>query len=65
MPRKIRQIISDLEKYGFINKGGRGSHRNFVHPKYPYVVVISGKTGDDVKQYQEKAIKKAINGVKK
>ncbi len=30
-----------------------------------YVVVISGKTGDDVKQYQEKAIKKAINGVNK
>ena len=65
MPRKIRQIISDLEKHGFINKGGRGSHRNFVHLNYPYVVVISGKTGDVVKQYQEKEMKKAINGVVK
>ena len=63
MPRKIRQLISDLEKHGFTNKGGRGSHRNFVHRKYPYVVVISGKSGADVKEYQEKIVKKAIEEV--
>jgi predicted RNA binding protein YcfA (HicA-like mRNA interferase family) len=22
----------DLEKHGFVNRGGKGSHRNFVHP---------------------------------
>ena len=65
MPRKIRQLISDLEKYGFKNKGGRGSHRNFVHTKYPCVVVISGKSGADAKDYQEKTVKKAIKGVVK
>ncbi len=48
-----------------MNKGGRGSHRNFVHIKYPYVVVISGKAGADAKEYQEKAVKKAIKGVVK
>ena len=47
MPRKIRQLISDLEKHGFMNKGGRGSYRNFVHIKYSYVVVISGQSGAD------------------
>ncbi|MCK5097856.1 MAG: type II toxin-antitoxin system HicA family toxin, partial [Desulfobacteraceae bacterium] len=33
MPRKIKQLIKELEKAGFINRGGKGSHRNFVHPK--------------------------------
>jgi predicted RNA binding protein YcfA (HicA-like mRNA interferase family) len=31
MPRKIRQLIADLENAGFINRGGKGSHRNFLH----------------------------------
>ena len=30
MPRKIRQLIADLEKAGFVNRGGKGSHRNFT-----------------------------------
>jgi predicted RNA binding protein YcfA (HicA-like mRNA interferase family) len=33
MPRKIRQLIADLEKHGFVDWGGKGSHRNFLHPK--------------------------------
>ena len=61
MPRKIRQLISDLEKHGFVNKGGKGSHRNFVHSDYPLVVVISGKPRDDAKRYQEKAVEKAVS----
>ena len=65
MPRKIRQLIEDLEKHGFVNKGGKGSHRNFFHPNYPFAVVISGNLGNDAKHYQEKAVKKAIKGVGK
>jgi hypothetical protein len=30
MPRKIRQLIAELEAWGFVNRGGKGSHRNFV-----------------------------------
>ena len=60
MPRKIRQLIADLEKAGFMNRGGKGSHRNFVHHHYPFAVVISGKPGDDALRYQEKAVKLAI-----
>jgi len=59
MPRKIRQLIKELEQAGFINRGGKGNHRNFIHPK-GVVLTISGKLGDDVKNYQEKEVVKKI-----
>jgi predicted RNA binding protein YcfA (HicA-like mRNA interferase family) len=60
MPRKIRDLIRDLERAGFANRGGKGSHRNFEHPKVMRTVVVAGKEGDDAQQYQEKAVKRAI-----
>ena len=60
MPKKIRELISELEKAGFFNRGGKGSHRNFVHPDVMKPVVISGKMGDDAKKYQERAVEAAI-----
>ena len=63
MPRKIRQLIADLEKAGFENRGGKGSHRNFIHAHYPYPVVISGNLGDDALPYQEKAVRLALQEV--
>ncbi len=65
MPRKIRELIKEIEKAGFINRGGKGSHRNFVHPKVYKPVTISGKLGDDVQHYQDKAVKLAIKELKK
>jgi len=65
MPKKIRELISELEKAGFVNRGGKGSHRNFVHPTVIKPVVISGKTGDDAKKYQERAVEAAIEESKK
>ncbi len=59
MPKKIRQLIADLRKAGFVNTGGKGSHRNFKHPK-GLRVTISGKLGDDAKPFQEKLVKKGI-----
>ena len=64
MPRKIRQLIKDLEPAGFINRGGKASHRNFLHEK-GVANTISGKIGDDAKPYQEKLIKQKIEVVKK
>ena len=55
MPRKIRQLIKELEKAGFIDRGGKGSHRNFIHPKGT-AITVSGKLGDDAKHYQEKEV---------
>ncbi len=65
MPRKIKELIRDLEKAGFENRGGKGSHRNFIHPLVLKPITISGKLGDDAKQYQEKAVRLAINDSKK
>ena len=60
MPRKIRDLIKDLKKAGFIDRGGKGSHRNFVHSKVTRPITISGKPQDDALPYQEKAVKRAI-----
>jgi predicted RNA binding protein YcfA (HicA-like mRNA interferase family) len=60
MPRKIRELISDLESAGFLNRGGKGSHRNFTHLKVANPVTISGKLGDDAKKYQERIVKSAV-----
>jgi len=59
MPRKIRELIRDLEKAGFVNRGGKGSHRNYIHES-GVVLTISGKVGDDAKRYQEKLVKQKI-----
>jgi predicted RNA binding protein YcfA (HicA-like mRNA interferase family) len=60
MPRKIRELMADLEAAGFINRGGKGSHRNFVHANVPKPITLSGKLGADAKGYQERAVKRAI-----
>jgi predicted RNA binding protein YcfA (HicA-like mRNA interferase family) len=60
MPRKIRELIADLEAAGFVNRGGKGSHRNFVHPRVPKPVTIPGRPGADAKQYLERAVRAAI-----
>jgi len=64
MPRKIRQLLTDLEHAGFVNRGGKGSHRNFEH-SLGGRVTISGKPGDDAHLYQEKLVRKAIEASRK
>jgi predicted RNA binding protein YcfA (HicA-like mRNA interferase family) len=61
MPRKIRQLVADLEKAGFtqLKGAGKGSHRKFSHPK-ARSVILSGANGDDARHYQESDVKKAI-----
>jgi predicted RNA binding protein YcfA (HicA-like mRNA interferase family) len=63
MPRKVRQLIADLEKAGFVNRGGKGSHRNFTHPQ-GVRLLISGGAGDDAKHYQERDVRRALAAVK-
>jgi predicted RNA binding protein YcfA (HicA-like mRNA interferase family) len=65
LPQKIRELIAELETTGFVNRGGKGNHRNFVHPKVTKPITLSGKSGDDAKQYQERAVKLAIEEAKK
>jgi predicted RNA binding protein YcfA (HicA-like mRNA interferase family) len=59
MPRTVRELIADLEKAGFVNRGGKGSHRNFIHPTGARVT-ISGQPGQDVQHYQERQVRRQI-----
>jgi predicted RNA binding protein YcfA (HicA-like mRNA interferase family) len=65
VPRKIRQLIKDLEKAGFEFEPGKGSHRKFRHPLTAEVVVISGQLGDDCRPYQEKDVRHALANIAK
>ena len=60
MPPKVRELISELERAGLVNRGGKGSHRNLVHPRLAKPVTISGRPGDDAKHYQIRAVQLAI-----
>ncbi len=64
MPPKIRELIKKLEKAGFCNRSGKGSHRNFIHPK-GIAITVSGKLGSDAKKYQEKEVTRKISESKK
>ena len=59
MPPKIRELIKDLESAGFVNRGGKGSHRNFRHPK-GVNITLSGGPGQDAKRYQIRDVNRAI-----
>ena len=65
MPPKIRELIAELEQAGYVNRGGKGSHRNFVHPNARKPVTISGKLGDDARHYQVRAARLAVEELKK
>jgi len=64
MPRKIRQLIADLEAAGFSRvPGGKGSHRKLRHPRFAGSIILSGQDSDDVHPYQEKQVRHALREV--
>ena len=63
MPPKVRELIRRLEEAGFVDRGGKGSHRNFTHPKATAPVTVSGQPGDDAKHYQVRVVAFAIEEV--
>ena len=66
MPRKVRELIAELEAAGFvISSGGKGSHRKFRHPRFRGAVILSGKAGDDAHHYQERQVNNAIREAKR
>ena len=60
MSPKIRELIAALRRAGFVDRGGRGSHRNFVHPHCSMPVTVAGAPGDDAKPYQVRQVQAAI-----
>ena len=68
MPRKIRQLKSDLRRAGFYVRTdlGKGSHTRWFHPAAPEVTVtLSGADGDDAHHYQETAVRRAIGAARR
>ncbi len=59
MPKKIRELIRDLKKAGFVDRGGKGSHRNFTHARGSKIT-LSGNPSQDAKRYQERDVEKAV-----
>ena len=60
VPPKIRELVSELQRAGFFNRGGRGSHRNFIHPGARVKITLSGNAGADARAYQIKMVLDAI-----
>lgn len=60
MPKKIRELISDLKRTGFMLDRQKGSHRQFKHDAWAGVVTLSGNESDDARRYQEKQVAEAI-----
>jgi predicted RNA binding protein YcfA (HicA-like mRNA interferase family) len=62
--------MAELIRAGFEDRGGRGSHRNLLHPA-GVRVTLSGRPGDDAKRYQEQevaqriAVARAARGVRR
>ena len=64
VPRKVRDLLRDLSRAGFVEiRGGKGSHRKWVHTRFPGAVTLSGQLGDDAKPYQERQIRQAIERI--
>lgn len=64
MPKKIRELIRELEMAGFVKRGGKGSHRNFIHVS-GVVLTVSGQPGDVAKPYQFKLVREKIEETQK
>lgn len=57
MPKKLA-VLSVLARAGFINRGGKGSHRNYEHP-CGHRLTVSVHKGE-AKPYQQRDIEEAI-----
>lgn len=61
MPKKLSVLVAALAQAGFVNRGGKGSHRNYEHPS-GYRLVVSVHRGE-AKPYQQRDIEKALKMV--
>jgi predicted RNA binding protein YcfA (HicA-like mRNA interferase family) len=66
MPRKLRELRSDLRRSGWVSVRQTGSHQTWQHPELPGISIrLSGNDGDDAKPYQERDVSRAIEAVEK
>lgn len=60
----MRELIQMLKKAGFVDRGGKGSHRNYTHSSGAKVT-LSGNPSADAKRYQERAVERALQEAKR
>lgn len=67
MPRKIRDLKTQIRREGFVYlpKRGKGSHERWKHPLLQKTLTVPGKNGDDVPLYLEKQLAQLLNDLKK
>ena len=65
MPRKLRELIADLKRAGFVQDPARGSHRKFRHPKGVTMVLSGHGEGADALPYQERQVLRMISESRK
>lgn len=59
MPKNIVQLLRDLTKAGYKNRGGKGSHRNYEHAcGHRVTMAIHGK--GEAKHYQQRDVEEAV-----
>jgi predicted RNA binding protein YcfA (HicA-like mRNA interferase family) len=58
VPKKLKVLLAELVKAGFVSRGGKGSHRNYEHP-CGHRLVVSVHQGE-AKSYQQRDIEEAI-----
>lgn len=61
MPRKLRQLRTDLRRAGWSIVRQEGSHETWIHPGIPGMsVILAGQDGADAHHYQEKEVRNAL-----
>ena len=55
---KVRELIAELRREGWVWVRTRGSHRQFAHPVRPGCVTVSGSMGREVPIGLERAIRR-------
>ncbi len=67
MPRKMRELKSQIAREGFVYlpKRGKGSHERWRHPLLNKTLTIAGKDGDDVPLYLEKQLVRLLTELEK
>ena len=64
MPRKIRELIADVERASWhIEPGGREAIGSLLIRVHKRKIILSGASGADAHHYQEKLVKSAIREV--
>ena len=61
MPRKLRELRSDLRRAGFAIDHQTGSHQVWKHPLLPGArAVLAGTDGADARPYQESQLRRIL-----